>query len=357
MDNWNSDGYGLETNMNSDDDDEMAAFEAECDRRLKQEHERRAREEKESAAAEAAQEKQEEAAPEPEPEPEPIPEPEPQPEPEPESKPEPKPEPKPKKKQEDELAAIMQVESNESMMHASARSGNAYMEEETEEEKNENLPKWLRLLFTVLLLILGGIGMYTMLCMNYHSYIFDPLCFIEITICLLTAVGINASLIQFRVGKEVIMRVAAFALFGFYCVYAADSLFLKKLLADGIDKDNFISYAKGHINADVVDGLSAMSTTDMFSCAMMVVPFAFMLLMLFKPFREIVLYMLTIAFLFFAVGAVRMLCLVGSFNLSQGCMALAGAIAAYLLFVFPPFNRLLYNSGLLLWEYDDDDDY
>ena len=54
MDNWNSGGYSFETDRSiSDEDDEMAAFEAECARLLEQEHERRAREAEIASAAEA----------------------------------------------------------------------------------------------------------------------------------------------------------------------------------------------------------------------------------------------------------------------------------------------------------------
>ena len=52
MDNWNAGGYSFETDKSiSNEDDEMAAFEAECARMLEQEHERRAKEERDAAAA------------------------------------------------------------------------------------------------------------------------------------------------------------------------------------------------------------------------------------------------------------------------------------------------------------------
>ena len=372
MDNWNSGGYSFETDKSiSDEDDEMAAFEAECARMLEQEHERRAKEEKAAEMAMAAEAARAVAMPddsEPaEPESAPEPEPEPLPEPEPESVSEPEQAQSDKRKMahHDELAAIMQAESNESMMHSSAaepdnadHADHADIEEEEEygDVENDNIPKWLRFLFTLLLLILGGIGVYVMVGMDYHSTIFDPLCFIEISVCLLTAVGLNTSLIPFRVGKEIIMRLAAYALFAYYVIYAADALFLKKLLAYGIDREHALAYAKSHINADVAEGLTAMGNSGMLGCALFVVPIAFMLLMLFKPFRNIVLYLLTIAVMFFAVGGLRILTLSGEFNLSQGCMAVTGAVAAYIVFVFPPLQRVLTNAGLILWEFDDEDD-
>ena len=56
MNNWNTGGYSFETDKNiSDEDDEMAAFEAECARMLQQEHERRAKEEREAEIAMAAE--------------------------------------------------------------------------------------------------------------------------------------------------------------------------------------------------------------------------------------------------------------------------------------------------------------
>ena len=373
MDDWSAGGYSFETDRSlksesPDEDEEMKAFEAECAKRLAEEHERRAKEEMAADTAQAEEEAPAQDPPEPEEKSDPATEIESELNPEEESasdeKTEADPAPDPpseaaaedKESQEEELAAIMQAESNESIIHSGADSEGHKAEDERREEKNDSLPGWLRLLFTLLLMVLGAIGMYIMVCMDYHSYIYDPLCFIEISVCLLTAVGLNAAHIQFRVGKEVIMRIPAFALFAFYIIYAADSLFLKKLLAGGIDKESIVAYAREHINADVISGLTSMSINEMIGCAMMVIPFAFMMLMLLKPFREIVLYILTIVFLFFAVGTVRMLCLVGTFDLSQGCMSLVGAIVAYLLFIFPPVNRILYDAGLILWEYDEEDE-
>ena len=56
MDNLNSGGYSFETEKSiSGEDDEMAAFEAECAKMLEQEHQRLAEEEKEREIAEAAE--------------------------------------------------------------------------------------------------------------------------------------------------------------------------------------------------------------------------------------------------------------------------------------------------------------
>ena len=253
----------------------------------------------------------------------------------------------------------MQAESNESIMHSAAAKA---QENKTENDESsagaidEGLPMWMRRLFTFMLLLLGAIGLFVMVEMEYHSHIFDSVCFIEIAICLLTAVGLNASLIPFRVGKEMIMRIAAYALFAYYVIYAAESLFLKRLLQFGIDKDHVMVYAKANIRTDIADGLTAMGNTGMLGCAMFVLPIAFMLLMLFKPFRNVFLYLTTIAFLYFAVSALRILTMSGKFDLSQGCVAIVGAIAAYVIFLFPPLNNLMTNSGLILWEYDDEEE-
>ena len=197
---------------------------------------------------------------------------------------------------------------------------------------------------------------YVMLGMDYHSYIFDPLCFIEISVCLLTAAGLNVSLIPLRISKEIIMRLAAYSLFAFYIIYAADALFLRKLMAHGIDKLHVMAYAKSHINADLIGVLSSMGTSAMLSCAVMAAPFAFFLLMLMKPFRNLVLYLLTIAFCFFAAGLMRILSMAGSFNLAQGVLALVGALAAYVIFFFPPLKKVMTDVGLIIGDYDDDDD-
>lgn len=371
MDNWNADGYSFETDMsiNKEDDDDMAEFEAACARMLQQEHERRAKEEKDAEIAAAAEVAHAVAMSEPD-----------------DSEQKLKPEPAPEAGQvsewmneaphdsksfaenqhkehklshNEELAVIMQAESTESMLHDAARQNNNHsdgMSENAEDEnEDESLPNWIRRLFTLLLILLGALGVYTMLFMDYHSFIFDPLCFIEIAVCLLTAVGLNASRISFRVCKEVIMRLAAYALFAFYSLYAADALFLKNLLSHGIDKDNALGFARANINADIMEGLSAMGYSGMIGCAMLMLPFAFMMLLLLKPFRNILLYLLTVGFLFFSVGIMRILTLSGSFDLAQGCMAFTGAVVAYVIFSIPPIQRLMSDAGLVLWEYDEED--
>ena len=303
MDNLNSGGYSFETEKSiSGEDDEMAAFEAECAKMLEQEHQRLAEEEKEREIAEAAEavravampvlsfeskptaepEVTSESEPEAVPESEDVPEVKSLPEPEEEKLPEentenesesePESEEKPESQNQvlrDELAAIMKAESEELVLHSAAAETQTQdgetenKSDDADDASDESIPKWLRILFTLLLLLLGGLGVYVMVGMDYGSTVFDPLCFIEIAICTLTAVGINASHIQFRVGKEMIMRLAAYSLFVFYVVYSADCLFLKRLLAYGIDKENIVGYAKTHISLDVVNGLTAMGNSGM----------------------------------------------------------------------------------------------
>ena len=381
MESENAGGFRFETDRSvshDDFDEDMAAFEAECARRLAQEHERRAKEEKAAEIAKAAEELRAETMPEIPPEPEQNPEPEdkaePEQNPEPDDKPEPErnpetqeepetgatPESQPEMSPDEELAAIMRAESAalpvQSATTGTVKDTNDEEEEEEYAEKDEVFSDWLRVVFTLMLLFLGAAGVYVMLGMDYHSYIFDPLCFVEISVCLLTAVGLNVSLIQFRISKEIIMRLAAYSLFAFYIIYAADALFLRKLLAHGIDKTHVIAYAKSHINADLIGGLSTMGTNAMLSCAVMMVPFAFFLLMLMKPFRNLLLYILTVVFCFFAVGMLRILSMAGSFNLSQGVMAFVGALGAYLIFFFPPLKKVMTDVGLIIGDYDDDDD-
>ena len=395
MDNLNSGGYSFETEKSiSGEDDEMAAFEAECAKMLEQEHQRLAEEEKEREIAEAAEavravampvlsfeskpaaepEVTSESEPEAVPESEDVPEVKSLPEPEEEKLPEentenesesePESEEKPESQNQvlrDELAAIMKAESEELVLHSAAAETQTQdgetenKSDDSDDASDESIPKWLRILFTLLLLLLGGLGVYVMVGMDYGSTVFDPLCFIEIAICTLTAVGINASHIQFRVGKEMIMRLAAYSLFVFYVVYSADCLFLKRLLAYGIDKENIVGYAKTHISLDVVNGLTAMGNSGMFGCALFVLPIAFMLLVLFKPFRNLILYLFSIAIMYVAVSTVRIATMSGSFDLSQGCMVITGAAAAYIIFAFPPLKRMITDAGLILWEYNDDD--
>ena len=152
------------------------------------------------------------------------------------------------------------------------------------------------------------------------------------------------------------MSLGAYFLFAYYIIFAADRLFLKRLLAYGIDKDHALAFARSNIDSDLLNGLAAMGNRGMLGCALFVIPFAYLLLMLFKPFRNVLLYLLTISFAFVAASLLRIITLSGPFVLAQGCMTITGAVAAYVLFVFPPLQRLISDCGLITWEYDDDDD-
>lgn len=395
MDNWGTGGYSFETDKGGDkyprpaaadvqSDDELAAFEAECARTLEQERERRARDGTKAAVKPAAKEIPADSV-----------------LPKKQEKPKAKTEPAktaPEKSvsaqsgssQKDELAMIMRAESDASKRHKQAekvsspeaavqaapapardkkaekqekKAAKAARKEELRESAGDEesggqpaeIPEWLRMLFTLLLLTTGLIGIYVMITLEKRSYIMGPLCFMEISVCLLTALGMNAARIPLPFGREMVMRLTAFTLMAFYCVYAADELFLKNLLTDGIRTDGVVKYAGNHFNSDIVGGLSSMSPDGMLSCAIFIAPFAFMLLMLFSPFRNVMLYVLTISVAAFAGGILRILTMSGGFSLAQVCMTLAGAAVTYIFFKLPPLQNIMTAAGLIIWDEDDDE--
>ena len=374
MDNWSSGGYDFDTQTNAkpepsaveqtappdasapaDEDDEMAAFEAACGRRLEEEHQRREQEAATKAAEAAASSVQEDTM---EPEPEPpqeespvTPDENPAPEPEkltdnaeePPAQEEPQEEP-----QEAELSAIMRAEAAERQRYEASEE--AYIEDDDEAE---GLPRWLRVIFTLLLLLLGAGGVYMMVGMDYHSYLLDPLCFAEISVCMLTAIGLNAARISSRIGKVLIMRTATWFLFLFYCLYVANELFLHRLLADHFVLGHFVPYARSHIAID----FSTLSRLDIAECVMLMLPFAFLLPMVLGFLRNVVLYVFGMVLAIGGVSVLRIVSMAGGVNMGLCCVALASAVMVYIIFMLPPLQNLLRNVGLASWEeiyYDDE---
>lgn len=391
MDDWSSGGYRFETHKSEpkpspppvpsvaeaasppeppvsppadDFDEEMARFEAECARRLEEEHKRQAKEAKSAEIAKAAEEARtaagfdvgeaafsEIAKPKPPHREEP---------PSQEDAP-------PEMSMGDELAAIMQNESNERHRHEEAMAALAqdefYEEEEAfdefvydDEDDDETLPKWLRLLFTVLLLALGAGGTYIMVGMDYRSYLLDPLCFAEVSLCMLTAIGLHTALMESRISRVFIMKTAALFLFLFYCLYAAYHLFLHRMLADRFVLGNYLYYARDHVSGDFSGGMEALGKIGMAECAVFIVPFAFLLLMIFRPCRHILIYGFGMVMVIFGVAALRIVAMAGPVNIAQGVMAMVGALAAYLVYYLPPVHNVMEKYGFAPWveEYDED---
>ena len=373
MDNWSSGGYDFDTQTNAkpepsageqtapsevsapaDEDDEMAAFEAACARRLEEEHQRREQEAAKAAEAAASPVGDETEKTEPEPVAEPQPESEPSDNdseslaPEPEQAPDHIEEPPRQESKESELSAIMRAEAAQRQRYETEEE--AYIVDDDEEE---GLPRGLRIVFTLLLLLLGVGGMYMMVGMDYHSYLLDPLCFAEISVCMLTAIGLNAALISSRIGKVLIMRTATWFLFLFYCLYVANELFLHKLLADHFELGNFVPYARSHIAIE----FSTLGKMDIAECVMLMLPFAFLLPMVLGFLRNVVLYVFGMVLAIGGVSVLRIVSMAGGVNMGLCCVALASAVMVYIIFMLPPLQNLLRNVGLASWEeiyYDDE---
>lgn len=386
MDDWSSGGYRFDTQAHNGgvaqnqpepaacEDDEMAAFEAACERRLKEERQKRAQ------AAGAGAASADRPAPEPEPVKAPSDEPAPQeqaasqppaPEPtqpEPPAASEPSDEPVQAQNAADTAAAesiipprpkkrdseLSQIVHNEAA--AARRYETALPEEETEaddeDDGDEPLPGVVRFIFTILLLALGAVGMYLLVGMDYHSYLLDPLCFAEISVCMLTAIGMNAAAISSRIGKVLIMRTAAWFLFLFYCLYAANELFLHKMIEDHFVIGSFFGFARSHITMD----FGALRAYDIAECAMFILPFAFLLPMVLGFLRNFVLYVFAMLCSVGGVAALRVVSMAGGVDLARCCVALGAAVVVYIIFMLPPLQNLMRGAGLCSWEeiyYDD----
>lgn len=357
MDDWNASGYDFDTQTNTnaatETDDEMAAFEAEISRRLEAEHQRRAAEQAaaEQAKAEPTAQEDDFTVPEIPDLPEPVPEESAPPEGDeiPEAAPTPK-EPEPPQKDEDsaELSAIMQEESNRQKKHV------AFAEAQDEayrydEDEDKGLPTVVRLIFTLLLLGCGAVGVYIMTVVNYEPYFINPLCFAEISVCLLGALGLNTSQIASRWGKSLLMKAAALALFLFYCLYAMQVLSLTGLLRGDVGQVDWLTMAQDGISFNIPKDIAAMGSLGMARCAVLVMPFAFFVLLLVKPLRNIGVYFPVMALLLVAAGGLRVVTETGNISLAQSVVCLAGTAAAYMIFMLPPLQNMMRRSGLIGW--------
>lgn len=368
MDDLNTGGYSFDTQSSFDaasfEDDEMAAFEAECARRLEAEHKRRA--EEKAAQAKAA---------ETEPEISEIFEPE--------------------KEEADasgiaeteglgqkddfqsemksdnpmsssdqvspeggeysaELSAIMQEESDRQKKHAAFAE--AQEEAHSYDGEGSELPNSVRFMFTLILLVCGAVGVYIMAEVKYKSYFINPLCFVEVSVCLLGALGINTALISNRLIKSLLMKCAALALFLFYCLYAMQTLSLTEPLRDGFGSSNWLVMARDGISFNAVGDVAKMGGLGMAQCMVFVMPFAFFVLILVKPMRIPGIYFSGMAVLLFAAGALRVITETGYISLAQSVICLAGSAISYIIFMLPPMQSLVRSSGLIGWVKVRDED-
>ena len=367
MDNLNSGGFGLDNQSGTDTsslaDDEMAAFEAECARRLEAEHKRRAEEK-------AARNKQSQAnAAEPQSEVSQISEPVTEetvaqkiveanetdqsdgwqndmeleePPPNPTNEPD-----RADGEDSQQLSAIMQEESDRQKKHAAFAE--AQDEAYSYNDEGGGLPNALRIIFTLILLAFGAVGVYVMAVVKYQSYFINPLCFAETSVCLLGAIGLNASLISNRLGKSLLMKLAALMLFLFYCLYAMYTLSLIQPLRDGVGDIDWLTMARDGISFDVGGDIVKMGGIGMAGCAVFVMPFAFFVLLLVKPMRNIGLYFPGMAILLFVAGGLRVITDTGYISLAQSVVCLAGAAVPYFIFMLPPLQSVMRRSGLIGW--------
>ena len=365
MDDWNASGYDFDTQTNTnattEADDEMAAFEAEISRRLEAEHQRRAEEKAaaEQARAESVAQEAEFTVPEIPNLPEPVPEEEAVPEaaeiPEAApaesadtSKEKESEQPEPTDEDSAELSAIMQEESNRQKKHV------AFAEAQDEayrydDDEDKGLPGVVRFIFTLLLLACGAVGVYIMTVVNYEPYFINPLCFAETSVCLLGALGLNTSQITNRFGQSLLMKAAALALFLFYCLYAMQVLSLTRLLRGGVGQVDWLTLAGNSISFNIPQDIAAMGSLGMAQCAVFVMPFAFFVLLLVKPLRNIGVYFPAMALLLVAAGGLRVVTETGNISLAQSVVCLAGTAVAYMIFMLPPLQNVMRRSGLIGW--------
>lgn len=251
-----------------------------------------------------------------------------------------------------ELSQMMRIEAYQQQRHEDDFESSRADDEITE------LPTWLRILFSVILIILGAVGVWLLTANDYNSYLLDPLCFTEVALCLMTAVGINAALISDRSRKTSVMRIAMWCVFLFYCLYAADTLFLDRLLELRFNVGDFTEFARSNISFDIFGDLSRMGGVSIVECMVFIIPYAFCVPVLIKSYRNIFLYFLYITFSVLVAGTLRIITLTGGVSITQCLMCLIGAAAAYIVFMLPPMQNLLRSVGLLEWiEVENYDEY
>lgn len=224
-------------------------------------------------------------------------------------------------------------------------------------DDDDTMPLWTRVLFSAILAVLGAVGVWMLISSTSPSYFLDTLCFIEVAMCLITGVGINAAGIAERERKMTIMRTALWFVFVFYCLYTADSLFLHRAMETKFVISDFAEYARAHISFDLFGGLAEMSGWGIFECAFYVLPYAFCVPVLMKSYRNIILYFLYMMFSFLAVSMLRIVTMTGDASLAQWLVCLMGAAVTYVIVMLPPVQDMLRKIGMLEWvELKEDED-
>lgn len=223
-----------------------------------------------------------------------------------------------------------------------------------DEVLNQTMPRWLRILLSFLLMLCGTAGIWMLtsrlsIVKGYNSYLLSSICFTEIAMCFLVSVGLNAELISDRSRKSAVMKIAMWCIFLFYCLYAADILFLNRLLELRFSIGDFTEFAHNNISFDLFGDLSHMEGKSMAACVLFIMPYAFCVPVLIKSYRNIFLYFLYMTFSVLVAGTLRIVVQTGGISIAQCLMCLVGAAAAYIIFMLPPVQNILRRVGLLEW--------
>lgn len=244
-----------------------------------------------------------------------------------------------------ELSAIMQEEEERLRLREDTAA-----DSERSRVKESPLPPLARLILTILLLACGMAGIYIMTAVDYQSLLLDPLCFGESALCLLTALGLNTELIHRRGVKCALMKAVTLALLLFYCVYALHVLSMSDVLREGLGHVDWLAVARDGMNFNVAADYLRMGKRGLVECAVFVMPFAFFVLLLVRPMRNVGVFYPCMAVLLLAAGTLRVITGTGRISLLQSVVGLAGSSVSYALFLFPPLQTLMRRTGLIGWE-------
>ncbi|MBQ1555497.1 MAG: hypothetical protein IIZ68_08575 [Clostridia bacterium] len=268
-----------------------------------------------------------------------------------------------------ELSTIMQEESVRQQQHSAA--GTAHTAESVSHVPDESpseeatpsmagihpLPLAVRVIFTALLLIGGGVGIFLIATGRYVSLAINALCFMASAGCLLGALGLHTAGMANRLLKALVMKLGALALFGYYCLYALRTLGMTVLIHGGVGKIDWLTVAREGIDYNVPKDVAALGYAGMAEVAAFVVPFAFFLLLLVRPLRNVGVYFCVMPLVLIGAGTLRVITHTGMVSLAHCVICLVGAAAAYFLFMLPPLQNIMRRSALIGWArvFDDDD--
>ena len=261
-----------------------------------------------------------------------------------------------------ELSAIMQEESDKQKKHVAFAEAQDEAFAETEAAarrkaaENAALPPVTRLILTGILLVCGAVGVYIMAVIQYPSLLINAACFAEVVVCLLGALGLNTAGMANRLVKGLVMKLGTLALFGFYGLYVIKTLSMTALLEGSVGKVDWLAVAREGISYNIPADVTTLGTMGMLQMAVLVMPFAFFLLLLVRPLRYVGVYFCVMPLVLFGAGVLRVITKTGYVSLAHCVICLAGAAVAYFIFMLPPLQNLMRRSGLIGWAKMIDDD-